>query len=484
MTNSSVTINSHVWFRKSQVSDDFVDFLRDSLTVRHRYDKDSLVDCLEDSGSHWGVPLAFADRELSSHLKNVRDVRPSLDVRSPEFKDIPDSIPLGGSSSWDWQIQTVPAIAQQLRKDRRAILKAPCGAGKTRASLAIAAALGVPTLIVVDRGFLANQWKKNIQDLFGLDESQIGHVQQDLCDFENKPFTVVMAQSLMDRGGEEGYQRYPEEFYNAFGLVIFDELHGFAAPKLNRVMRVVNAGARLGLSATPFRADGLEPVYQHHLGSHIEEVTITREPAKIYMIHMKDYIPNMKDDMAKSILINRITGTGKPTKKQVKDLGLKKSQASKSISKPHAGSKARNEIIVDELMRALDGNRKILVLSDRIAHLEELHRLVEQKTDTTQDFFIGKRSQDELDEAEHAQVIYATYSMASQAMDIKSLDTLFMVTPRSNVEQAVGRILRTDPNKKSPIVVDFVDPKFYYGASTRYNWYLSNNYQVFEVNRQ
>ena len=74
----------------------------------------------------------------------------------------------------------------------------------------------------------------------------------------------------------------------------------------------------------------------------------------------------------------------------------------------------------------------------------------------TTSFYIGGMKMQKLKISEEAQVIFATYSMAAEALDIPELNTLFMVTPRREIEQAVGRILR-QKNKNEPVVMDIVD---------------------------
>lgn len=70
------------------------------------------------------------------------------------------------------------------------------------------------------------------------------------------------------------------------------------------------------------------------------------------------------------------------------------------------------------------------------------------------DYFIGGMAEEELDEASLADVIFATYKMAAEAMDIPPIDTVVLSTPIRNPEQAAGRALRPFPGKKDPIIVD------------------------------
>ena len=103
---------------------------------------------------------------------------------------------------------------------------------------------------------------------------------------------------------------------------------------------------------------------------------------------------------------------------------------------------------------------------------------------TTTSLYIGGMKQTKLDESEKAQVIFGTFSMASEALDIPDLNTLVMTTPRKEVEQTIGRILRK-AHLIYPIVVDIVDqlPSFSRQGMVRRKFYKTNGYviKIYEV---
>jgi hypothetical protein len=124
-------------------------------------------------------------------------------------------------------------------------------------------------------------------------------------------------------------------------------------------------------------------------------------------------------------------------------------------------SKRRNEKIADTLIDAAKAGRKILVLSTRLNHLELLKTAVEERWPDgsgelpVMDYYVGGRKEKELDAAEAAKIIFATAQMCKEALDIPPLDTLFLVVPLGDIEQALGRIRRPFDGKKDPICVDF-----------------------------
>ena len=143
--------------------------------------------------------------------------------------------------------------------------------------------------------------------------------------------------------------------------------------------------------------------------------------------------------------------------------------------------KKRNKFIVKTLKEVMiESGRKILVLSDRIEHLELLKELLDEKEFATSDFYIGGRKQKDLDIAAEAQIILATFSMASEALDIPALNTLFMVTSRREIEQSVGRILRKKNHPVQPLILDMVDQlkTFVNQSVQRRRFYKRNNYQI------
>ena len=117
----------------------------------------------------------------------------------------------------------------------------------------------------------------------------------------------------------------------------------------------------------------------------------------------------------------------------------------------------RNKFTIDIIKEIVqEEGRKILVLSDRIEHLNKLKEKLD-KLNIYSDFYIGGTKQSKLDEATKATVILASYGMASEALDIPSLNTLIMATPRRGIEQSIGRILRKTDHKIQPLIVDIVD---------------------------
>ena len=97
-------------------------------------------------------------------------------------------------------------------------------------------------------------------------------------------------------------------------------------------------------------------------------------------------------------------------------------------------------------------------------------------------FYVGGMKESALKSTESKQVVLATFAMASEGLDIKSLSTLFMVTPMTKIEQSVGRILR-QKHDFNPVVVDIIDmhANFQRQWLKRKSFYKSQNYKIIQT---
>ena len=194
------------------------------------------------------------------------------------------------------------------------------------------------------------------------------------------------------------------------------------------------------MSATPTRVDGLTKVFEMFLGKPLYWEK-TREPDPGVLVkgvkitcQDPDYL-KVPYDYKRNVIIARLVSY-------------------------ILECKERNTEIVRWIEQlAADPDRKILVLSARIAHLEMLDSMLH--IDISRSYYIGGMKEDVREEgALKATVLLASYSMASEAMNIKSLNAVVLASPRSSIEQSSGRILRTRISERivEPLIVDIIDP--------------------------
>jgi len=219
-------------------------------------------------------------------------------------------------------------------------------------------------------------------------------------------------------------------------MVIFDEAHHAPSKYFSRSLPLINSKITLALSATPNRSDKLEKVLFWYFGP---------------MLYKFDYEKN-------NTVITKIYKYTIEHEKFIE----KKMKFGSEVNRPGTISNIitigrRNRFIIDLVEDLITEQRKIIVLSERVEHLELLKKRLDERNIATTGFYIGGMKQNKLDDSAKCQVIFGTFQMASEALDIKGLNTLVMATPRREIEQTVGRITR-DPNPLiRPLVIDIVD---------------------------
>lgn len=324
------------------------------------------------------------------------------------------------------QKEIIEKIVPHLKANDGGVLCLPCAAGKTVLSLYLACQFKVKTLVIVHKTFLLNQWKERAQQFTN---ANIGIIQQNKVEIDGKDIVIGMLQSIAK-------EKYDNEIFRDFGMVIFDEAHHAPSEYFSRALPLIASKITIGLSATPKRSDRLEKILYWYFGDIMYKAEIEENPR---------------------VLVNIVNY--KITHEKFREFKLRTGDVNraKTISKLTTIGR-RNKFIIDTMEEVLqEDSRKILVLSDRIEHLDLLKKRIDERQIASSDFYIGGMKQKALKVAENAQVIFASYGMASEALDIPDLNTLFMVTSRREVEQAVGRVIRKIVPHVRPMIYDFTD---------------------------
>ena len=385
------------------------------------------------------------------------------------------------------------------------IISVPCGYGKTVIGLYLASKLGVKTLVVVHKEFLVNQWKERIAQF--LPYARIGRLQGNKIYVEGYDIVIGMLQSI-------SMKEYPEDLFNDFGFVIYDECHHLGAETFSRALLKTVCRYTLGLSATPTRADGLTKVFQWHLGDMVYKIN-KREEENVD-VKMIKYEPQPSLSKAKGLKSKKY-GASFPALDE-EDLeeqatsssfmfGANDAENEDSVEgynkiilnynkKPNMPQMINNICsymprtlkIVSEAIECLKEGRKLLILSDRREHLKALHAEFE-KTEYSSGFYLGGMKEKDLEITEGKRVILGTFSMASEGFDCRyPLDTIILASPKSNIEQAVGRILRQEAKDRKfvPLVIDILDEfsSFSGQCFKRSKFYKKNKYNIDVLNMQ
>ena len=321
------------------------------------------------------------------------------------------------------------------------IIQAKCGSGKTVTALGVASLLKVPTLILVHKSDLMNQWLGltddkapdgkgyGIRKFLGLSDDKIGWVRQDTQVFEDRPITVALFQTIRARREE----LEAKGFFDRFSLVIIDECHHIPAVTFEEVIRLFSAKIRLGLTATPRRKDGLEKVFYWHIGEIITRIKSTMLTGDFVQKRYSDSSLKYKcgDNFGKAVTL---------------------------ISQ----DPIRNKLLLDAVLEAHAKDRRILILTDRTEQVDYFVDnlrmiLLRRGALASVSPYVGGMKDEHLRDAKKSQIIVGTYGMLEEGTDVPDRDTLFLATPRGDIEQTVGRIQRVHEDKKRLVVYDVVD---------------------------
>ena len=303
------------------------------------------------------------------------------------------------------------------------VLSLAPGQGKTVCALALASHMKLRTLIVVHKEFLANQWRERIKHF--CPEATIGRIQGPEFDME-QDFVIGMIQTLCQRP-------FPEGAFDSIGLLIVDEAHHIGAPAFSQCMFTMCPKYTLGLTATPERKDGLTRLLYWFLGPEFFRVERTgQRSTQVKVFHYEDPLFMRPPPLTR---FDKINMAG-----MVNEL---------------VELEPRNKMIMELVEDALEDSRKVLVLSDRRDHCLYFHNKIGE---TRSGLYIGGRKETELEEAAKKQVVIATFQLAHEGLDIPTLDTVVLTTPKADIKQAIGRIMRETPGKKNdPLIIDIVD---------------------------
>ena len=193
----------------------------------------------------------------------------------------------------------------------------------------------------------------------------------------------------------------------------------------------------MGLSATPKRKDGLSKVFKWYLGPILYNISKrTQETGSV----------------VECIQFNS-TNTDY-TKLETSNFG--KVVMSRMINNICAYRK-RTLFIIELIRKSIKEGRVIILLSERRGHLEEFYNEITERDICTVGYYVGGMKERDLKESEKKQLILATYQMASVGLDIPSLNTIVFASPRSEVTQAFGRILRKINKDLPPKGYDIID---------------------------
>lgn len=322
------------------------------------------------------------------------------------------------------------AVAKAVRKGF-GVLVAPCGSGKTTMGCALVAHHATAAVVLVHTRDLVDQWTVRVRRELGVTAGQGTGSKARVV------IATVQAVSAMSAGRRAAFGR-------RFGLVVVDEAHHVPAATWGQVMTDLPARHRYGLTATPDRMDGLDPLMLAHLGPVVARTSV-RELERSGCV----VAPSVR------FVLTHRSGT-----------------------KEH--DPVRDALIARLVSAERKGKRRTLVLVRHVSHAEELADALGRKARA----LVGPRSPTARRQALDAfrsgkvNVLVAT-SLADEGLDLPELDTVMLATPTASmgrVVQRVGRVMR--PNGRMPLVLDLVDDDARTAAFARERLYQRHGWSI------
>lgn len=394
--------------------------------------------------STWNTPrfiTAYGEDLEWLHLprglvERVAQLLVSLGSRLELSDDRPDTAKIDVTFTGTLRPQQHGAVAE-LTGDELGVLVAPPGAGKTVMACAVIAHHKVPTLVVVGRKELIDQWRSRLVEHLDLEPAQVGQIGGG----RHRPTGVVdvaMIQSLVRRDDPTVFDNY--------GLVVVDECHHIPAVSFQACLQRARTRRWLGLTATPYRRDGLEALISFQCGPTRHEI----KPAAVEGAEL----------LRRELIVHHTATTvDDDTQAHIQEL------FAALVDDQH-----RTDQICADVYTAVTAGRTCLVLTKRTDHIEAIVNRLATLGDRALVLRggLGTKARRAVADAlaqrgpDSGIVLVATGSYLGEGFDWPELDTLFLAFPvafKGRVVQYVGRLLRTHAGKHHVELHDYVDSR-------------------------
>jgi hypothetical protein len=259
------------------------------------------------------------------------------------------------------------------------------------------------------------------------------------------------------------------------GGIVVHNCHHIGSEVWSSVAHRFTAAYRLGLSATPRRADRAEPVFFHHIGPILHTMQAQSMPFGVRLLQSDSDLTGIRRGDY------RVSAMRMNSAQVISQLGE---------------DAARTRHIAEDIAIAVRKGRKVMVVSHRLEHLRvfraDLRKILEVAPPPfpvaiapyTGQWFTGEEGEakrtltrEALREAERANVLLCTIQLVAEGLDVSALDVIVLATPLGDAEQAIGRVRRwctpapekcahycpwragQCTGKPQPVVVDVRDPE-------------------------
>lgn len=393
------------------------------------FGKPRIISCAEEFTKHIGLPRGCLDEVIAF----FEDNQVKVDVADERFTGNPISVVFQGELR-PLQEEASNAI---LMHDTGVLSAAPAF-GKTVVAAWLIAARKVNTLVLVHRRHLMDQWYERLNMFLKLEDRKtvIGQIGGGK-DRSTGIIDIGIIQSLNKKG-------VVKDMVSGYGQVIVDECHHISAFSFEQVLKEAKARYIVGLTATPHRKDGHHPIIVMQCGRVRYRVDAKEQAALRPFEH---------------VVVPRHTSFRMPTMDKA---GIQ------DIYTALAEDKLRNEMIFDDVLKALTVGRSPIILTERTDHVEKLAEMLKSfaKNIIVLKGGMGKKKRNEVAgrlsaiSRNEERVIIATGRYIGEGFDDARLDTLFLAMPiswRGTLQQYAGRLHRFNEGKKVVQIYDYID---------------------------
>jgi superfamily II DNA or RNA helicase len=517
---------------KNELSVEMQKQIKKELTVSPMslggYSKDSIVFAYRETPQKLYLPYHYGVQKFGPPKQYLISVGKDIDV---EFKGPPP------------RENQIPVLEKYLNhckvSQTGGLLELHTGWGKTYAGIYLISQLKKKTAIVVQKEYLMDQWIGEIKRF--LPDARIGRIQGPIIDVEDKDIVMCMLQSLVSKNKE-----YSQELLNEFGFTIIDEVHHMSSESFSKCLFKLVTRYMLGLSATMDRNDGTSWVFKMFMGEVIHKAVretnmLVEVRAIQYKVDDDEFNETILDYRGKpqnSSMITKICKYNARTEFIIKticdfirdptvsteEFDRHKKEMDKCVpnctlcnqnkhylmktlccnevkyclsclenveqcnkSRPKCPNcnkvlKYEQHYVENKYLKSLEQTH-VIIMAHNLSILHYIYAKMVCKNLANVGYYIGGMCQDELKKSEKKQVILASYTMCSEGLNIPSLNAEFLITPKTDVVQIVGRILRANHAYSHPIIYDFVDSHglFQRQWMKRRAYFKKQNYKIVET---
>lgn len=430
----TITLNNHIQLSKADLPVILVQYLRDNLNflnteylIKKRiglstYQTEKYFKLIAEESDNIFIPRGFLgkllefckEKAINFSVSDNRKLKPAVKFESK-------------ITLYEYQQK----IADEIKNEGFGVIVAPPGSGKTVLGLNLVVQKSQPTLILVHREQLMNQWIERIESFLGIPKAEIGQISGRKKKI-GKQITVAMMQSLVK-------MKNLDELKDKFGTIIIDECHHIPAKTFRELIVKFNPYYLYGLTATPKRKYNDEKLIYFYIGEIIAEINPNEESQGL-----------TRNSLSLNIKTTDLTV---PFDYKIDEF--------ETLSKILIYDSNRNMLVTKDILDQVKTGRKVLVLTERRDHVEVLNLYLQSQCEVitlTGEDSVSKRKV-KIDQIKlgHFQVLIATGQLFGEGVDLPLLDSVFLVYPFSfegKLIQYIGRIQRSE-NKQ--MIFDYHD---------------------------